>query len=81
MRYLLVDNQAKNTITLEKIDITRNEDERMQKVLSFIFWDKFSNIEFMVIEEPRRKVKIIELIMNDKSGINLIKFSIKILYK
>jgi hypothetical protein len=53
----------------------------MQKVLSFIFWDKFSNIEFMVIEEPRRKVKIIELIMNDKSGINLIKFSIKILYK
>jgi hypothetical protein len=37
LRYLLVDNQAKNTITLEKIDITRNEDERMQKVLSFIF--------------------------------------------
>jgi hypothetical protein len=35
--YLLSDSQAKNTIKLEKIDRTRNEDERMLNVLSFMF--------------------------------------------
>jgi hypothetical protein len=63
--YLLSDSQAKNTIKLEKIDKTRNEDERMLNVLSFMFWAKFNNIQSVTKDPDKHSVKNIELIMDD----------------